>query len=79
MVTPGQIAWATTQGVQTVAPVLRHIANVQLVCLLRLRYRPRTAATAQWYAGVEGWKAKTAEYEGLALATPLPSQYATSR
>jgi hypothetical protein len=44
-----------------VVPVRRHMANVQLVGIARLRYRPQTAATAAWLA-------KAAECEKWALA-----------
>jgi hypothetical protein len=52
MVTDGQYAWALSQlGAEVrLAPVPRHIANVQMIDVARLRYRPRTKLTSAWWA-----------------------------
>ncbi len=52
MVTSGQYDWASSElGKHPwLAPVRRHIANVAMVGVARLRYRPRTAATAAWFS-----------------------------
>jgi hypothetical protein len=54
MVTEGQYKHACGYGADAsplwLAPVLRHIANVQMIGVGRLRYRPRTALTAAWWA-----------------------------
>jgi hypothetical protein len=49
MLTDGQRSWAIDQSLALV-PVPRHVANVQLVGIARLRYRPRTRLTAAWWA-----------------------------
>lgn len=50
LLTEGQRGWAVENGIQMLVPVLRHIANVQLVGIARLRYRPHTSMTAAWWA-----------------------------
>jgi hypothetical protein len=50
LVTEGQYKWAIEKGVVQLAPVLRHIGNVQLIGIARLRYRPHTRMTAAWWA-----------------------------
>ncbi|ACB96740.1 hypothetical protein [Beijerinckia indica] len=45
-------------------PVQRHLANVQLVGLVRLTYRARTKATASWYDPAK-WESWTKEYARL--------------
>jgi hypothetical protein len=52
MVTDGQYAWALSQlGTKVwLAPVPRHIADVQMVDVGRLRYCPRTKLTSAWWA-----------------------------
>lgn len=49
MLTAGQREWAAEKGLW-LAPVPRHIANVQMIGVARLRYRPRTSKTAAWWA-----------------------------
>jgi hypothetical protein len=51
-------------------PVPRHVANVQMVGIARLRYRPRNRRTAAWWAGLQA-KAERflREYEALAAET----------
>lgn len=50
MVTEGQRNWASENGFTLLVPVPRHIENVQVVGIARLRYRPHTAMTAAWWA-----------------------------
>ncbi len=50
MVTEGQLRRSEFEGHYDLIPVQRHIAKVTLVEIFRLRYRPRTTATAAWYA-----------------------------
>src|SRR4051812_34122750 len=52
MLTSGQRSWAAERGLQ-LAPVLHHVANVQLIGIARLRYRPRTRKTAAWWADLQ--------------------------
>jgi hypothetical protein len=52
MLTSGQRSWAAERGMQ-LAPVLHHVANVQLIGIARLRYRPRTRKTAAWWADLQ--------------------------
>jgi hypothetical protein len=49
-VTEGQYEWAIEKGIHLLAPVPRHIANVQMIGIARLRYRPRTKLTSAWWA-----------------------------
>jgi hypothetical protein len=53
MLTTGQQARAADQRL-TLAPVLSHFTRVQLVGVARLRYRPKTSATAAWWADYNG-------------------------
>jgi hypothetical protein len=50
-------------GFEVLVPVLRHLQQVQLVGIYRLRYRPRTAATAAFIARCEKWKAVLADLQ----------------
>jgi hypothetical protein len=50
LVTEGQYDWAVENGIDQLVPVPRHIANVQMVGIARLRYRPHTRMTAAWWA-----------------------------
>jgi hypothetical protein len=59
MVTEGQLRRSEFEEHYDLVPVQRHIANVTLVEVLRLRYRPHTTATAAWYAQM---KESTAEW-----------------
>jgi hypothetical protein len=59
MVTEGQRIRAEQEGYEYLVPVLGHIANVALVEVFRLKYRPHTKATAAWYAMMQQI---TAEY-----------------
>jgi len=50
LVTGAQIRRSQVTEYPHLAPVQRHIANVTLVEIYRLKYRPHTMATAAWYA-----------------------------
>jgi len=50
LITEGQYDWAVEKGIDRLAPVPRHIANVQMIGIARLRYRPHTRMTAAWWA-----------------------------
>ena len=52
MLTAGQLDWVLERDFH-LAPVPRHIANVQMVGIARLRYRPRTRKTAAWWADLQ--------------------------
>jgi hypothetical protein len=49
-VTEGQYGWAVENGIDYLVPVPRHIANVQMIGIARLRYRPHTRMTSAWWA-----------------------------
>jgi hypothetical protein len=49
MLTDRQQEWADEQGLR-LAPVPKHITNVQLSGIARLRYRPATRKTTAWWA-----------------------------
>ncbi len=65
LLTPAQRQWAEGQGLCLV-PVKAHVTEAQLVGVARLRYRPRTAATAAWFARMGEWDAMAARHEALA-------------
>jgi hypothetical protein len=50
LITEGQYDWAAKKGIDQLVPVPRHIANVQMIGIARLRYRPHTRMTAAWWA-----------------------------
>ena len=50
LITEGQYDWAVEKGIHQLVPVPRHIANVQMIGIARLRYRPHTRMTAAWWA-----------------------------
>ncbi|KMO39301.1 hypothetical protein VQ02_10190 [Methylobacterium variabile] len=64
LLTSGQREWAADRRLWLL-PVLRHIENVQMVGLLRLRHRARTAATAEWLSGAEGWSVWVDRYRDV--------------
>ena len=65
LLTEGQRQWAAEHCIQLV-PVASHIAAVQMVGLARLRYRPRTKATAAWAAAKQKWADFQQRYEVIA-------------
>jgi hypothetical protein len=81
MATERQIEWAEAQGGTAMVPVLKHIAEVQVVGSIRLRHRPHTYATAAWYANASEWAEWARHYEGLLAEAQARRQprYATSR
>jgi hypothetical protein len=66
----------------TVVPVERHIADVQLVDIYRLRYRPHTGLTAAWWADTrqrsQGALARYTRLRERALDIADPRKRATS-
>jgi hypothetical protein len=58
------------------APVPRHIVNVQMVGIARLRYRARTAATAAWYGRMEEWRESAMRFRSLASTNAAPRSQA---
>jgi hypothetical protein len=75
MMTAGQILWADTNSMHYLLPVLRHVANVQVVGIARLRYRPHTSMTAAWWAELKANSEKHLE-RYMALAADRGSQVA---
>jgi hypothetical protein len=68
MLTEGQHARAMENDLR-LAPVPRHVAEVQLVGIARLRYRPRTRMTAAWWAELQAkGERHLARYRGLVEA-----------
>ena len=60
-----QATWASTNG-YWLAPVPRHIGNVAVIGVARLRYRPQTAATGAWWRNLlEQAETHLAVYQGL--------------
>jgi hypothetical protein len=65
MLTERQREWATGEGL-ILAPVPRHMINVQMVGIARLRYRPQTKMTGAWWADLESkCAAFTEKYEQI--------------
>jgi hypothetical protein len=50
LATEKQYKWAINNGIHQLVPVPRHVANVQMIGIARLRYRPRTKMTSAWWA-----------------------------
>jgi hypothetical protein len=70
ILTEGQRSWAEEQGFRLV-PVPRHVANVELIGIARLRYRPRTRMTAAWWADLQAkGERHVAHYLELSRARP---------
>jgi hypothetical protein len=67
MLTEGQRQWAREHGLALV-PVRSHLAAVQMVGIARLRYRPRTKATAAWFARQREWEEWVGRYDEMAVA-----------
>jgi hypothetical protein len=71
MLTDRQHEWAAEQELR-LTPVPRHITNVPMIGIARLRYRPKTRKTAAWWADLqakgEGFLRK---YEALSAAPDL--------
>jgi hypothetical protein len=78
MITDGQYEWALEQGVSILVPVRTHMANVQVVGIARLRYRPRTRATAIWRAKATEWAEWVSRYEAM-TGDGQQREHATSR
>ncbi len=49
-------------------PVERHIVDVQMVGLARLKFRTRSSATAIWAARMAEWERLAAEFEQMETA-----------
>jgi hypothetical protein len=72
MLTEAERNWARDRGLLLV-PVQRHLLAVQMIGIARLRYRPRTKATAAWFAERQGLTEWVSRYE--AMAAPRRMQY----
>jgi hypothetical protein len=72
MLTEEERIWARDRGLLLV-PVQRHLSAVQMIGIARLRYRPRTKATAAWFAERQGLPGWVSRYE--AMAAPLRMQH----
>jgi hypothetical protein len=46
---PDRIAEAVSDGFRLFVPVPKHTPNVQMIGVYRLRYRPRTTRTREWF------------------------------
>ena len=66
MLNDQQRQYVDLHGPQLV-PVLRHLANVQMIGVARLRYRPHTKLTAAWWHDLQmNGEKYLAQYEALA-------------
>jgi hypothetical protein len=81
MLAEWQLKRLESEGYETLIPVLKHLSNVQLVGVIRLRYRPQTEATALWLRRASAqwaeWAKRYSEIE--ATIGGLSSSHATSR
>jgi hypothetical protein len=66
MITPQQYEWAMKQGMVALAPVERHIEGVQMLGIVRLRYRSRTNRTLAFFAREAEWRAVIARLDEVA-------------
>ena len=64
LLTPGQAQWAAEYDL-VLLPAQRHVAEIQLVGLPRLKYRARTKATAAWLSNSHEWDAWALRYRQL--------------
>jgi hypothetical protein len=67
MLTEEQRDRAEANGLHLV-PVRAHITEVQMVGIARLRYRPRTSATAAWFASMVKWDEWAIRYDEMTAA-----------
>ena len=65
MLTPRQQQWAEDRKLSLV-PVRAHIPEALMVGIARLRYRPRTSATAEWFTCMAEWDDMTEQFNELA-------------
>jgi hypothetical protein len=65
MLTPGQLEWVENQSRMLLLPALRHLGEIQIVGLARLRYHARTTGTSIWLARQEKWLECAAKYEAM--------------
>lgn len=78
MLNPIERRQAFDRGLHIV-PVQRHLRDIALVGLLRLRFRARTAATAMWLANEPSWARYAAEYAALGGTGERASRTGTTR
>jgi hypothetical protein len=78
LATEGQMAWAMEKGATIFSPALAHMTEVQCVGIARLRYRPKTRATAAWAARHSDWKALVERFDEVASQAEA-RRVATSR
>lgn len=72
--TAGQLEWAGHQNVVMLAPVRRHIEEVQMLGIARLRYRPRTNRTRAFLAQEEDWRATLEQLQTSGIDTLATSR-----
>lgn len=65
LATPERVASANKAGCRIYAPVEARRGNAGVVGVLRLRYKPKTSATAIWVKQAEVWRAMAARYDSL--------------
>jgi hypothetical protein len=73
MLTNEERSRARDQGLVLV-PVQRHLSAVQMVGIARLRYRPRTKATAAWFAERQDLAGWVSRYEAMAAPSHMQHQ-----
>lgn len=60
-------------------PLERHLQKVELIGLLRLRYRAQTQATAEWLEKAGEWDQWATYYDTIAGGVMFPRRHATSK
>ena len=71
LVTERQASFAFMhKNVEVLAPVKRHIENVQMVGVARLRYRPRTSRTLAFFAREAEWTEALDQLRSIAAGQP---------
>lgn len=81
MLAEWQLKRLESEDYEALIPVLKHLSNVQLVGVVRLRYRPQTEATALWLRRANAqWVEWAKRYSEIEATIRGPSSsHATSR
>jgi hypothetical protein len=81
MLAEWQLKRLESEDYEALIPVLKHLSNVQLVGVVRLRYRPQTEATALWLKRASAqWAEWAKRYSDIEVTIRgLSSSNATSR
>ena len=68
MLTDGQRKWAKDSGIELLVPIRAHLKSVAAVGIARMRFRPKTAPTAEWMSRSDEWEQQIAKYLKLSAS-----------